>query len=139
MPSRNLSPRISTTVMMMSLLITMLSFFFLDRTSMAVYPSRVSNRSRRGLAATQPAIWADLVGDSPTPLSLLLFEPTPLPKRGRQSNRAPNRSHFSTLKGIFVPVKRLQHFLSIFGPTEPLRESTPQRISATFAQYFAEK
>src|SRR5439155_17962657 len=38
-PSRTLSPRISTTVTVMSLLITMLSFFFLDSTSIAAYPS----------------------------------------------------------------------------------------------------
>src|SRR5438445_13381020 len=38
-PSRTLSPRISTTVTVMSLLITMLSFFFLDSTNIAAYPS----------------------------------------------------------------------------------------------------
>src|SRR6266478_3979973 len=38
MPSRTLSPRISTTVTVMSLLITMLSFFFLDSTSIGAYP-----------------------------------------------------------------------------------------------------
>src|SRR5438874_9526281 len=38
-PRRTLSPRISTTVTVMSLLITMLSFFFLDSTSIAAYPS----------------------------------------------------------------------------------------------------
>src|SRR5438045_9327766 len=40
MPKRTLSPRISTTVTVMSLLITMLSFFFLDNTNIAAYPSR---------------------------------------------------------------------------------------------------
>src|SRR5467141_1645755 len=39
MPSRTLSPRISTTVTVMSLLMTMLSFFFLDSTNLAAYPS----------------------------------------------------------------------------------------------------
>jgi hypothetical protein len=39
MPSRTLSPRISTTVTVMSLLMTMLSFFFLDSTNIAAYPS----------------------------------------------------------------------------------------------------
>jgi hypothetical protein len=34
-----LSPRISTTVTVMSLLMTMLSFFFLDSTNIAAYPS----------------------------------------------------------------------------------------------------
>src|SRR5437764_11621609 len=38
MPSRTLSPRISTTVTVMSLLMTMLSFFFLDSTSIGTYP-----------------------------------------------------------------------------------------------------
>src|SRR5262245_9270245 len=38
-PSRTLSPRISTTVTVMSLLMTILSFFFLDSTSIAAYPS----------------------------------------------------------------------------------------------------
>src|SRR5262245_28237442 len=38
MPSRTLSPRISTTVMVMSLLMTILSFFFLDSTSIGAYP-----------------------------------------------------------------------------------------------------
>src|SRR3954453_8186430 len=38
MPRRTLSPRISTTVTVMSLLITMLSFFFLDSTSIGAYP-----------------------------------------------------------------------------------------------------
>src|SRR5204862_7149457 len=38
-PSRTLSPRISTTVTVMSLLMTMLSFFFLDSTNIAAYPS----------------------------------------------------------------------------------------------------
>src|SRR5262249_36675360 len=37
-PSRTLSPRISTTVTVMSLLITILSFFFLDSTSIVLYP-----------------------------------------------------------------------------------------------------
>src|SRR5207237_3774279 len=39
MPSRTLSPRISTTVTVMSLLMTILSFFFLDSTNIAAYPS----------------------------------------------------------------------------------------------------
>src|SRR5262245_59659362 len=39
MPRRTLSPRISTTVTVISLLITILSFFFLDSTSIAAYPS----------------------------------------------------------------------------------------------------
>jgi hypothetical protein len=39
MPRRTLSPRISTTVTVMSLLMTILSFFFLDSTSIAAYPS----------------------------------------------------------------------------------------------------
>src|SRR5947209_688688 len=38
MPSRTLSPRISTTVTVMSLLMTILSFFFLDSTSIGAYP-----------------------------------------------------------------------------------------------------
>src|SRR6185437_1012414 len=38
MPRRTLSPRISTTVTTTSLLMTMLSFFFLDSTSIAAYP-----------------------------------------------------------------------------------------------------
>src|SRR5688500_6249466 len=38
MPRRTLSPRISTTVTVMSLLITILSFFFLDSTSIGAYP-----------------------------------------------------------------------------------------------------
>jgi hypothetical protein len=38
-PSLTLSPRISTTVTVMSLLMTMLSFFFLDSTNIAAYPS----------------------------------------------------------------------------------------------------
>src|SRR6202008_69607 len=50
-PSRTLSPRISTTVTVMSLLITILSFFFLDSTSIADYPSR-STRGR-GLVLTR--------------------------------------------------------------------------------------
>src|SRR4051812_3484025 len=40
MPKRTLSPRISTTVTTMSLLMTILSFFFLDSTSIAGYPSQ---------------------------------------------------------------------------------------------------
>src|SRR6478609_5326385 len=39
MPRRTLSPRISTTVTVMSLLMTILSFFFLDSTNIAAYPS----------------------------------------------------------------------------------------------------
>src|SRR5213075_3145049 len=39
MPRRTLSPRISTTVMTMSLLMTIDSFFFLDSTSIGVYLS----------------------------------------------------------------------------------------------------
>src|SRR4029079_7981520 len=38
MPRRTLSPRISTTVTVMSLLMTILSFFFLDSTSIDFYP-----------------------------------------------------------------------------------------------------
>src|SRR5439155_13454795 len=38
-PSLTLSPRISTTVTVMSLLMTILSFFFLDSTNIAAYPS----------------------------------------------------------------------------------------------------
>src|SRR5262249_32821179 len=38
-PRRTLSPRISTTVTVMSLLMTIDSFFFLDSTSIAAYPS----------------------------------------------------------------------------------------------------
>src|SRR5579864_9559589 len=59
MPSRTLSPRISTTVTVMSLLITMLSFFFLDNTNIAAYPfssSRnlgVKGRLPRMLGGTQ--------------------------------------------------------------------------------------
>jgi len=45
MPNRTLSPRISTTVMTMSLLMTIDSFFFLDSTSIGVYLS-VRIRSR---------------------------------------------------------------------------------------------
>src|SRR5438094_10421854 len=44
-PSRTLSPRISTTVTVMSLLMTMLSFFFLDSTSIAAYPSLSKGQS----------------------------------------------------------------------------------------------
>src|SRR5215213_2077636 len=43
MPSRTLSPRISTTVMTMSLLMTIDSFFFLDSTSIGVYLSVSEN------------------------------------------------------------------------------------------------
>src|ERR1700722_13947426 len=39
MPKRTLSPPISTTVTVMSLVMTMLSFFFLDSTNIAAYPS----------------------------------------------------------------------------------------------------
>src|SRR5438270_10397569 len=47
MPRRTLSPRISTTVTVMSLLMTILSFFFLDSTSIAAYPSL----GQRGLSS----------------------------------------------------------------------------------------
>ena len=39
MPKRTLSPLISTTVTVMSLLITIISFFFLERTSMVTFLS----------------------------------------------------------------------------------------------------
>src|SRR6266516_3828753 len=74
-PSRTLSPRISTTVTVMSLLITMLSFFFLDRTNIADYPSRsiqgarwlVPTRSGRPSGDSRPGS----AGEGP----LLLQEP----------------------------------------------------------------
>src|SRR5262245_61318079 len=47
MPSRTLSPRISTTVMTMSLLMTIDSFFFLDSTTIGVYLSVSEIRGRR--------------------------------------------------------------------------------------------
>src|SRR3954471_9776999 len=75
MPSRTLSPRISTTVMMMSLLITMLSFFFLDRTSMAVYPSEVLGPTWRDAAGTNPPVRDDCGPNphhSPGPLTAFL-------------------------------------------------------------------
>src|SRR5215510_12804582 len=65
MPSRILSPRISTTVMTMSLLMTILSFFFLDRASMAVYPSEVLDLGWEGRGQELPS-WAGAVGRYPT-------------------------------------------------------------------------
>src|SRR5207302_6007052 len=70
-PSRTLSPRISTTVTVMSLLMTMLSFFFLDSTSIAAYPSPrqgvipgdlVPTRSEYGAGGQERA------GEDPLPL-----------------------------------------------------------------------
>src|SRR5262249_58723026 len=52
-PSRTLSPRISTTVTVMSLLITMLSFFFLDSTSIGAYPF-LRPEAVREVRRTQP-------------------------------------------------------------------------------------
>src|SRR5262249_1597234 len=59
MPSRTLSPRISTTVTVMSLLITMLSFFFLDSTSIGAYPflSPEAVRVFRPRQPRLPAAW----------------------------------------------------------------------------------
>src|SRR5262249_61281176 len=67
MPRRTLSPRISTTVTVISLLITILSFFFLDSTSIAAYPSwkreacsseliptRLATDDKRGLQQNAP-------------------------------------------------------------------------------------
>src|SRR5207253_9317043 len=51
-PSRTLSPRISTTVTVMSLLMTILSFFFLDSTSIAAYPSQSPRGRTCGLIPT---------------------------------------------------------------------------------------
>src|SRR6516165_3202061 len=58
MPSRTLSPRISTTVTVMSLLMTILSFFFLDSTSIAAYPSQ--SRGGRSCEAGSHATTAAL-------------------------------------------------------------------------------
>src|SRR5205823_5378729 len=52
MPRRTLSPRISTTVTVMSLLMTMLSFFFLDSTNIAAYPSESPRCGSGGLIPT---------------------------------------------------------------------------------------
>src|SRR5262245_50666726 len=55
MPRRTLSPRISTTVTVMSLLMTILSFFFLDSTSIAVYPSQSPRCRTCRLIPTHPS------------------------------------------------------------------------------------
>src|SRR2546427_11661466 len=61
-PSRTLSPRISTTVTVMSLLMMILSFFFLDSTSIAVYPSQVSGGQLRLLDGAPTCLFG---GDFP--------------------------------------------------------------------------
>src|SRR5579883_523868 len=63
MPSRTLSPRISTTVMTMSLLMTIDSFFFLDSTSIGVY---LSVRKPELVFATNPLLHS--FGDESTRL-----------------------------------------------------------------------
>src|SRR5438094_10440392 len=80
MPSRTLSPRISTTVTVMSLLITMLSFFFLDSTSIAAYPlegieggsrdvgshaTRTNRSAARGFSAGEDPLPLQEAGDDP--------------------------------------------------------------------------
>src|SRR5262249_6879504 len=109
MPSRTLSPRISTTVMTMSLLMTILSFFFLDRTSMAVYPSEVFDP---GWGGTRPG--TSIVGRRRGALSHVSHPNEGLsddgrPRAGRRDTTcAPNGTHLSTLNGIRRPVKRLR-------------------------------
>src|SRR6516225_3241147 len=67
MPSRTLSPRISTTVTVISLLITMLSFFFLDSTNIAAYPSSEVNPGE--LAPTRSdQIRKERASEDPLPL-----------------------------------------------------------------------
>src|SRR5207302_6978888 len=72
MPSRTLSPRISTTVTVMSLLMTILSFFFLDSTNIAAYPSLRQGAVPGGfLVPTRSfAVFAqdDRAGEDPLPL-----------------------------------------------------------------------
>src|SRR5207248_1577161 len=77
MPSRTLSPRISTTVTVMSLLITMLSFFFLDSTSIAAYPSLGTEGGYRDIGShatrtNRSAARSTCAGEDPLPLQ----EPT---------------------------------------------------------------
>src|SRR6059036_3578225 len=72
MPSRTLSPRISTTVTVMSLLITMLSFFFLDSTNIAAYPSlsQGGHSCEAGSHATTPPRRGEVIraGEDPLPV-----------------------------------------------------------------------
>ena len=94
-PSRTLSPRISTTVITMSLLITIDSFFFLDSTSMGVYLSVSLGRR------TQPVRL----------LVCLLrcrFRTTPWTRpRTADTNPASHRSPFFQERTVrFVPIVR---------------------------------
>src|SRR5262245_22908660 len=66
MPRRTLSPRISTTVTMMSLLMTIDSFFFLDNTSIAAYPSRKSPERNWG-GDSHTTLTGVRAGDIPHP------------------------------------------------------------------------
>src|SRR5713226_8001963 len=76
-PSRTLSPRISTTVTVMSLLMTILSFFFLDSTNIAAYPSGRVAQFLKNLVPTHSAnrpescCKSEGAGEDP----LLLLEP----------------------------------------------------------------
>src|SRR5262249_61348368 len=74
MPSRTLSPRISTTVTVISLLITILSFFFLDSTNIAAYPSWKSHGAgpREWFPRPTPWLgrpWLGCAGEDPLPLT----------------------------------------------------------------------
>src|SRR5947199_7623390 len=68
MPKRTLSPRISTTVTVMSLLITMLSFFFLDSTNIAAYPSWRSQSWCELIPTCLPCLEQNHAGEDPLPL-----------------------------------------------------------------------
>src|SRR5436190_24290182 len=100
MPSRTLSPRISTTVMTMSLFMTILSFFFLDRTSMAVYPSEVFDPGWEGRGQE-----IFVVGGRRGAISHVSHPNDGLsadgrPRAGRRATIcAPNGTHLSTLNG----------------------------------------
>src|SRR5947209_5699741 len=90
MPRRTLSPRISTTVTVMSLLITMLSFFFLDSTNIAAYPSLRQGATPGDLVPTRSAVSGRArekrAGEDPLPLQ----EPG-VSLGGRRSVRKPWR------------------------------------------------
>src|SRR5690348_14075266 len=72
MPRRTLSPRISTTVTVMSLLMTILSFFFLDSTSIAAYPSLSQGAGSCGAGSHAPGrcrgTRSRCAGEDPLPL-----------------------------------------------------------------------
>src|SRR5579862_6543970 len=86
MPRRTLSPRISTTVTVMSLLMTMLSFFFLDSTNIAAYPSGRVAQFLKNLVPTPSADRPNHVvqrgGPWSTGVSGSNFAQTPIRARG---------------------------------------------------------